>query len=112
MADLSKLDKTAKIFLAGCMKTMMMADGNISQSELKDIDKLYTQEHFTDFEECLEEFENIVNEEKDFWKMAGTITDQAIRDEILGHIYEVSLEDGIASDSETKFYKKLEDFWK
>ena len=111
MADLSKLDKAAKIFLAGCMKTMMMADGQISQSELKDIDKLYNQEHFTDFEECLEEFENVVKSEDDFWKMAEEIENPETRDIILAHIYEISLEDGIPSAGEKKFYQQLEDSW-
>ena len=111
MADLSILDQNAKMFLAGCMKTMMMADGKISQSELKDIDNLYTEEHFTDFEERLGEFEEKVKDEDAFWQMAGTIKEQDARDIILGHIYDVSLEDGMPSAGEKKFYTQLEEFW-
>lgn len=111
MADISKLGEEAKIFLAGCIKTMIMVDGDISQSELRNIDNLYTQENFQDYEICLEKFEEIVENSDDFWKMAGEIKDPDTRDIILNHVYELSLENGIPSEGEKKLYKELEEFW-
>ena len=54
MSDLEKLSLDERVFLAGSIKTMILADGNISSSELSDIDDLFKTEGFEDFDECLE----------------------------------------------------------
>ena len=112
MSDIEKLDQNEKILLAGCIKSIILADGKISTSETEDIDKLYTSEHFNDFEECLEKFESKVKSEEDLWTMAKKITNEENQSIILGYIYEFSIQDGYSNRSETQFINKLKDFWK
>ena len=65
MSEVDKLNHNERVFLAGCIKTIIMADGDITGIELKDIDNLYKEDNFTDFRECLEEFESIVDTKED-----------------------------------------------
>jgi uncharacterized tellurite resistance protein B-like protein len=112
MAEIEKLSLDERIFLAGCIKTMIMADGNISESELSDIDDLFRMEGFEDFDECLEEFEKQVISYEDFWELAAEITSSRSRDIILKHLDEVSIQDGFPDMAEKKFLNQLIECWK
>jgi hypothetical protein len=111
MSDISKLEHNEKVFLAGCVKTMLLSDGNISQAEIDDINKLYNAEHFDDFEECLTEFENKISDEEGFLAAAKEITNPDAQDTILGQLFSISIDDGVQSTSEAHILNKLKDFW-
>lgn len=111
MSDISKLEHTEKVFLAGCIKTMLLADGNISQAEIDDINKLYDVEHFEDFEDCLTEFENNVNDEEAFLNSAKKITNPDTQDIIIGQLFSISIDDGVQSTQEAHVIKKLKSLW-
>lgn len=112
MADLSKLNESEKVFLAGCLKAMVMADGNISSEEAENLEKVYSDENFADYEESLEKFEAKVKVEHDFWTMADSIKSQEVRDIILTYVYEVSRDNGMQDQAQQKLYSDLEANWK
>ncbi|MBN1700129.1 MAG: TerB family tellurite resistance protein [Spirochaetales bacterium] len=112
MSDIEKLNHDEKVFLAGCIKTMVLADGNISPSELTDIDQLSGREGFDDFDSCLNEFEETLSSNEDFREYAQKITSSASREIILKHLDEISLRDGLPAPAEKKFFDKLKELWK
>ena len=91
---------------------MILADGNISSSELSDIDDLFKIEGFDDFDECLEEFEKNITSNEEFWELATDITSSKSRDIILKYLDEVSLMDGFPDMAEKKFLNQLIESWK
>ena len=111
MSDITKLEHNEKVFLAGCIKTLLLSDGNISQAEIEDIDKLYDVEHFDDFEECLTEFENKIREEEDFINSAKEITNSDTQDIILSRLFSISIDDGVQNTSEAHIINKLKSIW-
>jgi len=111
MSDINNLGRNEKVFLAGCIKTLLLADGNISQAEIDDINKLYDVEHFNDFEDCLTEFESKIKEEEDFWDFAKEITNSYTQDIILGQLFSISIDDGVQTTSETHIINKLKSVW-
>ncbi len=112
MSDISNLEHNEKVFLAGCIKTILLADGNISQAETDDINKLYDVEKFNDFEECLNEFESKIKEEEDFLNFAREINNSDTQDIILGQLFSISIDDGVQGTSETHIINKLKSIWK
>ena len=42
MAELANLSHDEKVFLAGCIRTIILADGALQSSELDDVDRIYT----------------------------------------------------------------------
>jgi hypothetical protein len=112
MSDIEKLNNEEKIFLAGCIKTMILADGTISPSEITDIDQLFSKEGFKDFDSSLKEYEETVSSNEEFWNYAKKISSPASREIILQHLYEISLRDGIPAIAEKKFFDTLKEFWK
>ena len=111
MSDISKLEHNEKVFLAGCIKTLLLSDGNISQAEIDDINKLYNVEHFNDFDECLTEFENNIKDEEGFLNSAKEITNSDTQDIILGQLFSISIDDGVQSTSEAHIVNKLKSLW-
>ena len=111
MSEIEKLSIDERIFLAGSIKTMILADGNISESELSDIEDLFKLEGFDDFDECLEEFEKQVSSNDEYWEMANQITSKEAREIILKYLDEVSLTDGFPDLAEKKFFNKLTEIW-
>ena len=103
MSEIEKLSLDERIFLAGCVKTMILADGNVTESELSDID---------DITKHLEEFEKQVTSSEDFWELAREITSPKSRDIILKYLDEVSIQDGFPDVAEKKFFNQLVECWK
>jgi hypothetical protein len=112
MSDIGKLNHEEKVFLAGCLKAMILADGTISRSEITDIDQLFSREGFDDFDSHLGEYEENVKSNEEFWNYAKKISSPASREIILRHLYEISLRDGVPAVEEKKFFDRLKEFWK
>ena len=111
MIDVRKLKKEERVFLAGCIRAIAMADGSIEEEELQDIDSILKRLKFRDYEECLVEFEENVKDEESFYEYAKKIKDKEARDLILKTVYELSLHDGVASESEFSIFDKLNKLW-
>ena len=112
MSDISNLKHNEKVFLAGCIKTIFLANGNISQAETDEINELYDVEKFDDFEECLNEFESKIKTEEDFLKFTREINNSETQDIILGRLFSISIDDGVQNTSETHIINKLKSVWK
>ena len=56
MADIKKLDDRERIFLAGCIESMMLADGFSSEAENSDLNSIVSRD-FPDFDMKLQEFD-------------------------------------------------------
>jgi hypothetical protein len=112
MSALEKLSHTERVFLAGCIKTTMLADGVIAESELDDLDVIYRNLDFNDYEEDLEEFEKSVKDEDAFFEMARGISNPEVQDFILRIVYDISLQNGAPGDSQESIFVKLDSLWK
>ena len=107
----TKLSDDEKLFLAGCIKSIILADGTIESEEIDDLNKLTEELGFNDFEEKLEAFENKVHDSEMFWEMAAKIEGKEVRDIILKVMQELSLQDGFTEKVEEKLLSKLIEIW-
>jgi hypothetical protein len=106
-----KLSERERIFLAGCMKSMILADGKIDIEEVDELDRLIDQIDFTDFEICLEKFEVHFRDSDAFWDEAKSMKDQA-KETILTLLEDISLMEGFRQIAETKLLANLKEIWK
>ena len=111
MPDVRKLSKDERVFLAGCIRAVTMANGSIDEEELEDIDSILKKLKFWDYEECMVEFEENIKDEESFYQYAQRITSKEAQDIILRTIYELTLQDGIPSGSEESIFEKLNKIW-
>ena len=112
MAELANLSHEEKVFLAGCIRAIITADGAFQTSELDDLDRIDRRLGFDDYEACLDEFEDKVDGEEAFMKEAGGVTNPEAQDIILGVAYELSLQNGVPDDSQVSLEKKLRRLWR
>lgn len=108
----TSLTKKERVFLAGCIKSMMLSDGAIENQEILELDELIARLHFSDFDRCLEEFEAQVSSEEQFWAMADSIERPVARDVILESVRMIMLHAGIPVDTETTMIRRLEADWR
>lgn len=111
MHDVGKLTKEERVFLAGCIRAVTMADGSINEEELEDIDSLLKKLKFRDYEECLVDFEEEVEDEESFYEYARKIKNREARDVILETIYELALHEGVPDESEENIFNRLNKIW-
>ena len=95
MTELGGLNHRGKVFLAGCIRAIILAEGTLQSSELDDLDKIYRRLGFHDYEACLEEFEGAIKGEEAFLKEAAEVTSPAAQDVILQVAYELSLQNRV-----------------
>jgi hypothetical protein len=112
MSELSKLNHAERVFLAGAIRTTIVGDGSIAESELDDFDAIYKNLDFTDYEQDLAEFERTVPDEAAFYEAAGRITSPAARDLILKVVYDLMLQNGAAVDETEGIFMRLNGMWK
>jgi hypothetical protein len=110
--DIGKLSNEKKMFLAGCIRNLILADGNIMDEELEDLDRLLPNLNFYDFDERLQEFEENVHDEETFWAEAAKIDDPETQDLILNVLDELSIMDGYRGQSEKQLIRDLHTLWK
>ncbi len=110
MAEISKLSKQEKIFLAGCIKRIILTDGIGNTDEQEDLNQIIAKD-FADFDARLVDFENKVSEHEDFLDMARSIKAKSTRDLILNVIHELSLHGAIANRSENEILADLKEVW-
>lgn len=107
----SPLTNQEKIFLAGCIKSMLLSDGTIDEQEISELDVLITRLKFGDFDRRLEEFEELAKDEEGFWEMAKRVERPEAKEIILRSLREILLRTGIPGESEEHLIKRLERVW-
>ena len=108
---ISQLDWEAKMFLAGCIKSAIMADGRFGDDELAELEELESELPFRDFPAALEEFEAVAKDSESFWEMAEEIQKQDVQELILSILREISLREGFPDEHELELIGDLEKVW-
>lgn len=111
MTELSQLDRAERVFFAGCIRAVMLADGSIQEAEVKDLDRIYKRLGFHDYEECLAEFEEKASDEAGFMKEAAAVRNPAAQSLILKTIYELTVQNGAPADAEEAIFMRLSRLW-
>ncbi len=111
MTSIALLSHSDKVFFAGCIRAVILADGSIQDAELKDLDKIYRKLDFHDYEECLDEFEKTLPDEETFMRAAAEITNPAAQDLILKAVYDLTIQNGAPEDSQEGIFLKLSKLW-
>ena len=106
-----KLTKAERVFLAGCIKSMLLADGSIEPQEIAELDVLTKKLDFADFDECLSELEASVSDDEAFWAMATRIARPSARAVILQALDAVLLHEGIPTEPPRHFIDQLKRTW-
>ncbi len=111
MPDLQKLSRQERVFLAGAIKALILADGKIEEAELDDLDRIVQKLDFEDFDECLEQFEQEARNEEGFRVLAENIFHEETRQLILSLLWELALQEGAARPDEVALIKTLQTWW-
>jgi hypothetical protein len=109
--DINKLSMNEKIFLAGCIKSMILSDNSVDDEEEDTLNQIIAN-GFTDFEDRLADLEDRVKDEEGFWEMARTITDKNSRKLITDVLGSLMIREGVVTTGEHKLIATLEDIWK
>ena len=112
MSELNKLNRQEKVFLAGCIKYAILADGEIEEPELGELDKIYKRLQFHDYEECLQEFEEKTEDRESFYESARNITNPEAQDIVLGTVYELMRHGGVPGPGQEDLFARLNEVWK
>jgi hypothetical protein len=111
LKEVTSLSKGERIFLAGCLKNMILADGAFDEAELNELDVVLEELEFSDYEECLTEFEDLVTDNESFWEMAETVDDRETQELILEVLFDLSIQKGIEESTEKNFLGRLKQTW-
>jgi hypothetical protein len=111
MEDVNALDQNDKIFFAGCLKSLVLSDGKIEDSEIDDLHELTDKLYFDAFETYLETFEKRVKTIETFWEMAEKITNNDVQDLIINSLHQIQLKDHIPGPGNKKLIEDLEYMW-
>ncbi len=111
MASIDRLSHDEKVFLAGCLKSMILSNSQMEESQLEAMERLYKRLGLSDYERYLTEFEDTVSGWEDFYARAEHIVRPEARDIILKSTYEVLIQDGLLDESEEGLFKKLSAVW-
>jgi hypothetical protein len=111
MPELAYLSHEERVFLAGCIRAVILAAGSFQESELKDLDKIYQKLDFLDYEKCLDEFEEKYPDESSFQSAAQGITRPAAQDLILTTVYDLTIQNGAPEDAQEGIFMRLTKLW-
>ncbi len=109
---IAPLSRKERVFLAGAMKSMMLADGHFEEQELKALDVLLRRLNFGDYEQCLVEFEATFKDEDSFWEEAAAIKRPEAHEIITTALRELMLHEGIPELTEGHLLNRLKKIWK
>lgn len=109
--NLNSLNEQEKIFLAGAIKVLILTDGQPSEAELDDLDRIVDGLGFHDFDEHLQRFETDVVAEEDFEYLARNIFHAEAKSQITRILWDLALQKGFASPEEEKLIKNIRRWW-
>jgi hypothetical protein len=118
VAKADKLSHQDKVFLVGCVKTMLldeseieMAEIDLQELELQDMERLFGRLGLPDYESYMNEFDEEVRTRESFWAAAAKISNPRARDLILKSVYELMRESGAPSESQQRLFDELRTLW-
>jgi hypothetical protein len=115
------LSSDEKVFFAGSLRTMILADGIVEDDEIAWVDKIRDEDRFEDMDACLDEFDERIDAIaipadplaplKRFFKLAESITRGEAQALILSRLESISLRDGYQKKAESDFFVTLRETW-
>ncbi len=111
MKEVKSLTRPERVFLSGCIKNMILANGAFDEGELDELEIILEELEFDDYEDRLIEFENEVADNEGFWELAETIDNQETQELILEVLYDLSIQKGLEESTEKKFISRLKKLW-
>lgn len=111
MDKITNISETEKEFFAGCIKSMIMADGKIDEREIQELEKLQKELGFSNFDKYLINFEEEYTSSDQFWEEAKHIENSEVQTIILKWLTDISLIKGYQLESEKVLLKKLNELW-
>lgn len=111
MENVNIMDYGEKVFFAGCLKSLLLSDGKIEESEISDLQELTDEINFDSFETYLENFEERVRTIETFWEMAEKITNSDVQDLIITSLHQIQLKDHIPGYDHGHLIEELEEMW-
>lgn len=111
MDTVQGLNQHEKMFLAGCMKNLILIDGSIETNEIEGLDDVIDALRFTDFDERLNKFEEQTRTWEQFWDEASQIDSRETRQFILAVLEEMAVKDALSERAERKLIDDLRKHW-
>ena len=111
MSELERLNHSEKVLLVGSIRAVTLAGGITEDAELSDLDRIYKNLDFKDYEECLDEFEKNYPDEGSFLKAAAKVTNPEAQDLILKTVYDLSIQNGAPDDAQEGIFMTLTRLW-
>ena len=111
MENVQGLTQHEKMFLAGCMKNLILIDGSIETNEIEGLDDVIDALRFTDFDERLSKFEEQTHTWEKFWEEASQIKAPESRQFILDVLEEMAVKDALYERAERKLIDDLRAHW-
>jgi len=99
------------MFLAGCMKNLILTDGSIETNEIEGLDDVIDALRFTDFDERLNKFEEQTHTWEEFWEEAAQIDSEETRSFIIAVLEEMAVKDALYQRAERKLIDDLRAHW-
>lgn len=119
--ELTDLTWNEKIFFAGSLRAMILADGVIEDGEIAGVDRIRDEDRFDDMDRCLDEFNEQLEAgggaigshkpSEAYWKLAALITGVEAQKFILQKMEAISLRDGYQKEAEVDFFARLRETW-
>ncbi len=111
MENVNLMEQKEKIFFAGCLKSLLLSDGMIENTDINDLFNLTEKLQFNAFETYLESYEDMVKTTETFWEMAENITNNDVQDIIITSLHDMQLKEHIPDYQRGKLVGKLEYLW-
>lgn len=105
------LDQNERMFLAGCMKNLLLVDGSIETNEIEGLDDVIDALGFTDFDERLGKFEEQTHTWEQFWEAASQVKSKESRQFMLAVLEEMAVKDALYERAERKLIDDLRAHW-
>ncbi len=112
MISIADLNEQEKIFLAGAIKALLLADGSVEEEQLNDLDRLVSGLGFDDFDEHLVRYEKIAASDQDFEFLARNIFHPEAKILIASVLGELATQRGFASPEDDELIARIRDLWK
>jgi len=111
METVQALNQHERMFLAGCMKNLILTDGSIETNEIEGLDDVIDALRFTDFDERLNKFEEQTHTWEEFWEEASHVDSEETRTFIIAVLEEMAVKDALYQRAERKLIDDLRAHW-
>jgi hypothetical protein len=119
--ELIDLTRDEKVFFAGSLRAMILADGVIEDEEIARVDKIRDEDRFEDMDSCLDEFSKQIEglgaaigpgkPAPAYWELATRMTRPEAQELIIRKLEAISLRDGYQKEAEADFFSRLRESW-